>query len=93
MVGPAYGARVRENDSGHRTVGAGAPGDPDRDESSPAAGDDATGRGAVAAPPGQAAGGDAPGDAGAPATGDVVEAVAAFVDDLVEDVGGHHAGS
>lgn len=79
---------MRENESGHRTVGAGAPGDPDRDETAPAAGDDPTGHGVELARAGQEPGKDGVGSAGG-----VVEAVAAFVDDLVEDGACHHSGA
>jgi hypothetical protein len=88
---------VRENDSGHRTVGADAPGDPDREEAAPAAGGDATGcRGAAARAAAESGGSGLVGadDTGADTgdAGDVLEAVAAFVDDLVEHPDGHHPG-
>jgi hypothetical protein len=74
-TGTAYRAPVRERDQGrHLAPGAGAPADPDPDEE-----------------PGRTDG-DRAGSPGAPggdgrslSRGDVLQAVADFVDDLVED--------
>ena len=81
-AGRAYGATVSERDQSRRlAVGAGAPADPDPVADEPAA--------AGEGEPGPAV--DGPGTPGrdvrSPSSGDVVQAVADFVEDLVEDVG------